>query len=196
MFHVAKFLLVTSLGKTADTEKAGPERLVPGQNNTAFLLGSRVRSFHGAPCFLPHSSSMPQPVTRSQKGQRQCWRAARRRLIYEKQLDGSQSVYGIEQKREEASSQEVAACQEHPVNVNGAAESPVVIPCGHTFSVVLCYVLCLIYLLGTSSRECREVHDCSNLEPIMNFFPFLFLVQEFLGHHTYLYFMQEWEVLE
>lgn len=106
-----------------------------------------------------------------------------KRLISEKQHGGSQSVYGIEQRKEEVSLQEVTACQGHPVNMNGMAESRVVISCGHlTQSHILyglVYVLCLRYLHCRDPLEqCREVRNCGNLEPIMNFLPFLVPMQE------------------
>lgn len=45
--------------------------------------------------------------------------------------------YGVEQRKEELSLQELTACQGHPMQVNSMAESCVVTPCGHMFIVVL-----------------------------------------------------------
>lgn len=68
-----------------------------------------------------------------------------RRFIYKKQRDGWQSVYGIEQRKEEVSLQEVTACLGHSVSMNGTAESHVVVSCGHLMQSHIHVILYVSY---------------------------------------------------
>lgn len=77
-----------------------------------------------------------------------------RRLIYEKQHDGSWSVCGIEQRKEEISLQEVTACQGHSVNTNGTTESHVAMLCSPTFTwSCMCPVPEIVEILWSNAER-------------------------------------------
>lgn len=104
--------------------------------------------------------------TQSQKGQWQCWRAAMRRLLYEKQDD---RVLWCRAKKG-GSILTRADCMPR-TSYEGEQHGWKL--CGHPmWSHVHCgliYVLCLRYLHCRHVLEQRrEVHNCRNLEPIVN----------------------------
>lgn len=141
-----------------------------------FTLGSSSTSLLGASCFLPYFSPtlliMTNQKLQSQKDHWQCWRGTVRRLLYEKQHDVPQNAWGIEQRRDQVSLQEVlqgSVSQKYPVNI-GVVEN-------HGIFILVLYMSSAWYsLIGESLwSNVEELHNYRNVGPINNFLPFLSL---------------------